>query len=100
MRAVVGPTGSLLGTGEAAWPNGLPPANFEVGIIAGTRSINPVFSALLPGANDGSVSVASTRLEGAAGFLTVAHSHTFIMRSRRVASEAIRFLRTGRFSTS
>jgi hypothetical protein len=69
-----------------------------VGIIAGTRSINPVFSALLPGENDGSVSVASARLEGAA-FLTLPHTHTFIMRSRRVHDEVIRFLRTGRFGT-
>jgi hypothetical protein len=52
---------------------------------------------LLPGENDGSVSVASTRLAGATGFLTVPHSHTFIMRSRRVHDEVIGFLRTGRF---
>jgi pimeloyl-ACP methyl ester carboxylesterase len=99
LRALVGPTGTLLGTAQGAWPGGLPPPAFEVGVIAGTRSINPVFSALLPGPNDGSVSVASTRLEGAAGFLLVPHTHTFIMRSRRVADEAIRFLRTGRFGT-
>jgi pimeloyl-ACP methyl ester carboxylesterase len=96
-RRLLGPTGQLLGTSEGAWPGGLPPAGFEVGIIAGTRSINPVFSALLPGENDGSVSVASTRLAGAAGFLTVPHSHTFIMRSRRVHDETIGFLRTGHF---
>jgi pimeloyl-ACP methyl ester carboxylesterase len=96
-RVLLGPTGQLLGTREGAWPGGLPPAGFEVGIIAGTRSINPLFSVVLPGENDGSVSVASTRLAGAAGFLTVPHTHTFIMRSRRVHDEVIGFLRTGRF---
>ena len=97
LLALLGPTGQLLGTGDGAWPGGLPPAGFEVGIIAGTRSINPLFSALLPGANDGSVSVASTRLVGAAAFLTVPHSHTFIMRSRRVHDEVVGFIRTGSF---
>jgi len=96
-RVLLGPTGQLLGTGEGAWPGGLPPAGFELGIIAGTRTINPVFSSLLPGENDGSVSVASTRLPGASAFLTVPHTHTFIMRIRRVHDEVVSFLRTGSF---
>jgi hypothetical protein len=96
-RALLGRTGQLLGTDTAAWPGGLPPAGFEVGIIAGTRSINPLFSAVLPGENDGSVSVASTRLPGARAFVTVPHTHTFIMRSHRVHDEVVGFLRTGSF---
>jgi hypothetical protein len=97
-RHVLGPTGLMLGTGESAWPGGLPPAGFEVGIIAGTRSINPLFSALLPGENDGAVTVANTQLPGAAAFLTVPHTHTFIMRSHRVHDQVVCFLRTGSFS--
>jgi len=97
-RALLGPTGRLLGTCEGAWPGGLPPAGFQLGIIAGNRSLNPILSRILPGENDGSVSVASTWLPGAA-FLTVPHSHTFIMRSRRVHEEVLSFLRTGHFRT-
>ena len=100
LRLLLGPTGQLLGTGAGAWPGGLPPAGYEVGIVAGTRSINPLFSALLPGENDGAVTVANTRLPGATGFVTVPANHTFIMRSRRVHDQVVSFLRTGHFQAT
>ena len=100
LRVLLGPTGQRLGTGAGAWPGGLPPAGYEVGIIAGTRSINPLFSSLLPGENDGAVRVASTRLAGAAGFVTMPHTHTFIMRSRRVHDQVVSFLKTGSFQAT
>lgn len=99
-RKLLGAAGQALGTDSAAWPAMLPPVDFEVGIIAGRRSLNPLFSALLPGPDDGTISVASTRIDGAADFLVVRHSHTLIMRSERVHDQVVAFLRTGRFTRS
>jgi hypothetical protein len=43
------------------------------------------------------VSVASTRLEGMADFVTLPVTHTFILRSREVARQTLAFLTRGRF---
>lgn len=93
----LGPTAAQLGTDEESFPRRLGAADFEVGIIAGTRA-NPVGNAVIPGDSDGTVGVARARLEGMNDFITVEHSHTFLMRSERVAAETAHFLRNGRFS--
>ena len=64
---VNGPAGGQLGTGQESLPRRLPAVDYPVGVIAGDRSLNPYFSTLLPGADDGKVSVAATRVSGHAG---------------------------------
>ena len=96
----LGPTAAQLGTDAESLPNRLPKPNFEVGIIAGTRSINPLGSLVVPGESDGTVSVRSTKLEGMSDFITVPASHTFIMRSELVGMQTLEFLRNGRFKHS
>ena len=97
LRAVLGPTGRQLGTAGGSLPNRLPPADFELGVVAGTRSWNPLGSWLIGDADDGIVAVASTRLEGMADFIALPVSHTAMPRSERAAAEAAHFLRHGRF---
>jgi pimeloyl-ACP methyl ester carboxylesterase len=97
LRAVLGPTGALLGTGPASLPNRLPPPSFVFGVIAGTRSANPVSALVLAGENDGTVSVESTKLPGMADFVTVPSTHTLIVRSELAAAHTIEFLRRGHF---
>lgn len=92
-----GPAGRQLGKGESSIPLKLGPAGFELGVIAGNRSIDPVTSAVLPNPDDGRVSVEDTKLEGMADFIVVDHSHAFMMRMRRSIELTISFLRTGRF---
>lgn len=97
LRVVLGPIAPQLGTEEDSFPNRLPPPWFDLGIIAGIDSFNPVGGLLVPSPSDGIVSVASTQLAGMADFVTVRESHTHIMRSKDVADYVIRFLQTGRF---
>lgn len=97
---VNGPAGKQLGTGPDSLPNRLGDVDYEVGVIAGTRSFNPVFSAMIEGPDDGKVSVASARLEGMRDFLELWENHTFMMRSDEVIRQSLHFLREGRFDRS
>jgi len=97
MRSLMGPTAEELGTDGASLPNRLPPAHYEVGVIAGSDSLNPVGSRMIPGEDDGTVSVASTRLDGMTDFLVLPVSHTMILVSGDAADQTLAFLRTGHF---
>lgn len=93
-----GPAGRQLGKGENSVPLKLGPADFELGVIAGNRTIDPITSAVLENPDDGRVSVEDTRLDGMADFIVVDHSHAFMMRMQRTIELTIAFLRNGRFS--
>jgi triacylglycerol lipase len=95
-----GPAGRQLGKGPESVPLQLGAANFELGIIAGNRTIDPITSAVLDDPDDGKVSVADTKLEGMDDFIVVEHSHAFMMRLQEPIELTIRFLKTGRFSAA
>jgi len=92
-----GPAGRQLGKGPESVPLQLGAADFEVGIIAGTRTIDPITSSVLEDPDDGKVSVEDTKLEGMTDFIIVEHSHAFMMRMKRPIELTINFLKTGRF---
>lgn len=100
-RAVFGPAGQQLTTAHGtALPSRLGPVDYEVGVIAGDRTVNPLLSLLvLRGANDGKITVRSTRLEGMADHVVVRASHPFVMRDGAAVALTIGFLRHGRFPT-
>lgn len=92
-----GPAGMQLGTGEASIPRSLGPLTMDVGIIAGTRSINPILSAIIPDTDDGKVSVDSTRAEGMNDHIELPVNHTFMMRDKAVFEQVIHYLQHGQF---
>ena len=93
-----GPAGKQLGKGEESVPLKLGPANFELGVIAGNRTIDPITSSVLPNPDDGRVSVEDTKLDGMTDFVVVDHSHAFMMRMQRPIDLTIAFLKNGKFS--
>jgi pimeloyl-ACP methyl ester carboxylesterase len=95
-----GPAGAQLGTGPESIPARLGPVVFELGVIAGTKSINRRFSRMIPGPSDGKVAVARARVEGMKDFLVLPYNHTFVMRQPEVMRQVIYFLRYGVFDRS
>ena len=98
--ALNGPAGLELGTAADAAPARLGPTGADLGVIAGSRSINLLLSLLLPNPDDGKVSVARTRLEGMCGWLAVPATHPLMMRKPLVVDETIAWLETGRFESA
>ena len=96
-RKINGPAGCELGTDRHSTPNVLGPAKCCVGVIAGYRSINWINSMMIPGSDDGKVSVERTKLAGMTDHILLGATHPFLMRNKTAIQQTIHFLRTGRF---
>jgi pimeloyl-ACP methyl ester carboxylesterase len=92
-----GPAGNELGTDNESVPNTLGPVNFELGVIAGDRSINWINSMMIEGLDDGKVAVERTKVEGMKEHGVVHAAHPFLMNNDEVIEQTIRFLTTGIF---
>jgi pimeloyl-ACP methyl ester carboxylesterase len=92
-----GPAGRELGTSANSLPNRLGTPKYYVGVIAGNRSINWINSLLIPGPDDGKVSVERTKLSSMADHIVVPTTHPFMVRNREVIRQTIEFLRSGKF---
>lgn len=98
-RWILGPAGCQLGTTQTDLPKQLGAVDFDAGVIAGNRSFNPWFSQILPGADDGKVSVESTKVTGMKEFLVVQNSHTWMMWREETIGKITNFLQTGSFAS-
>jgi len=99
-KMINGPAGMQLGTEDMSIPNTLGPAHFELGVIAGTRSINLILSTMLPKPDDGKVSVENTKLDGMADHIALPVTHPFMMNNKKVIRQVLCFLKNGSFQKS
>lgn len=99
-RALNGPAGLQMGTEPHSIPLKLGPVDFELGVITGNRSLNPIASLLIPGPDDGVIAVERTKVAGMSDFLLMPTTHTFIMRRKGVIEQVLHFLKHGAFKTA
>jgi hypothetical protein len=93
-----GPAGLQLGTKPGSPTIDLPPCeDLDLGIIAGSKSINPISSAFITGPNDGKVSVSSAFSIVAKDKLVLPVSHTWMTMHPKVIGAVEQFLEKGSF---
>ena len=96
-QMICGPGGCELVSDPAGLIATLPTPDFEFAVIAGGRGTAGGYNPLIPGDDDGTVTVASTRLPGAADFLQIdGVLHSFVVSDPRSVAATVRFLETGR----
>lgn len=95
LKAASGPGGRQLATDRQGLIPLLPVPPCEFAIIAGARGKSAGWNPFIPGDDDGTVTVESTRLVGAADFSTVPVTHTMLIGNREAIDQAIRFLDEG-----
>jgi pimeloyl-ACP methyl ester carboxylesterase len=99
-QTIFGPAGQQLVSDPEGLIAKLPVPEFEFAIIAGGKGTLKGYNPLVPGDDDGTVSVNSTRLEGAADFILLGGIHSFLMRQKPVIEATIRFIRDGKLRES
>lgn len=92
-----GPAGLELGTDNNSTPISLGEVNFELGVIAGGYTINPILSLMIPGRDDGKVSVEKTKVTGMQDHLVMPVTHPMMMRNKMVMEQVVNFLEYGKF---
>ena len=90
-----GPAGARLGRDGIVAE--LPNVDFDLGIIAGSRSLNPYYSYLITGPDDGKVSIEATKVTGMKDHIVLPVTHTFMMNSAEVLNQALHFFQNGYF---
>jgi pimeloyl-ACP methyl ester carboxylesterase len=94
-KTIFGPAGQQLITDQAGFLAKLPKPDVEFAVIAGGHAPDG-FNPLIPGDDDGIVSVASTRLNGAADYMYLESLHLALNRNATAHAAVVRFLQTGK----
>jgi rhomboid family GlyGly-CTERM serine protease len=97
LSRLAGPGASQLRTGNQTLLARLNPVSAQVGIIIGNTSWNPYFSNMLPGGDDGKVTVEGAKLAEMTDFLIAPCNHTTILLNPMIQRQVVNFLEHGRF---
>ncbi|MEP3047178.1 MAG: alpha/beta fold hydrolase [Roseibium sp.] len=93
---IMGPTAKTLGTGDTSFPNLLEVPYYPVGIIAGIRN-STLNDPVIPGKDDGVVSVEATKIDDMTDFILLETGHSMMRYDREVADQTIAFIENGAF---
>jgi triacylglycerol lipase len=96
-KKIHGPAGQQLSASANSFLLDLGPVTFELGIITGDKAFEPWAPFIIPGPNDGRVSVERAKVQGMKDLIVLPHGHTFIMRSPGVIGQVLNFLGHGLF---
>lgn len=95
-RWFLGPSGQQIGHLPDSVPNQLGAVDFELGVIAGRSSLDPL-SLLVAGESDGRVSLQETKVDGMKDWISVRRSHALLLFDPSVLDQAFHFFEHGRF---
>ena len=91
-----GPAGQQLTTAyDISQTLGKP--DYEVGVIAGDRTIDPLSTLIIPGTDDGKVSIVSTHIDGEKDHIVLHANHATMPMNAAVIIETAHFIRYGFF---
>jgi hypothetical protein len=96
---VAGAAAEQMATGWEDLESRLTTPTFEFGVLAGGKGDNRGYNPLIPGDDDGVITVESTRLPGARDFRRLPVLHSFFMNDQKVHEMAARFLAHGYFES-
>ena len=96
-KEIYGPAGQELTTNNNKTLKLLGKVNYEIGVIAGNSTIDPISSLIIDGDDDGKVSIKSTKLDGMKDHIIVPASHTFFPSNKTVHEQLSHFLKNGKF---
>jgi hypothetical protein len=99
-RWLYGPAGQQLVTKQDEFLRHFGKVDYELGIIAGNRPVDPISSRIIRKPNDGKVSIESTKLDGAKEHIILPCSHTFFPSNKKMWQQALFFLKNGQFNKS
>ena len=96
LMRILGPTAKALGTDDKSFPKSLEAPYYPVGIIAG--EIKSKFNDhVIPGKDDGLVSVEATKIDDMTDFIIIKTGHSRMRYNREVADQTIEFIKNGAF---
>ena len=95
-RWFLGPAAQEIGHLPGSVPNQIGPVDFEVGVIAGRSSFDPL-RIFVAGESDGRVSLQETKVEGMTDWISVKRSHALLMVDPSVFDQALHFIEHGGF---
>ncbi len=93
-----GPAGQQLITDQTSFKHIFGAVDYETGILAGNRTIDPIASWIIGKPNDGKVSIDSTKLDGMSDHAVLSVSHTFFPHDRKAWHAVLKFLKDGKFN--